>query len=342
MTMTTRQLTKDDKKLYEMMDTGIEKDYMLRLFSELTEGNNILIGLFEEETLVSLAGYTLFTDEYAMLGRLRSDRRYRKKGYGTKIVKTVLEHALKDPRIQWICGNTEEDNVAALSILNTISLPPLVSLYAAQSSDISSLTDGQENWQEIKDRALQQAWLEKTYLNPTFQTNIFPVEAYYPFPARPSLFNIGRDHWRFFENADQTRYLITWLEEKGENYLHVIYPWSDFTEQEGFFDTINTLFIEAKENDQASLIWFDLTEEEVQTLPKKHPFTLPTPWVLHAETRGTLVQHSIEAQLEEANRLLGDLEEELADLDSIFSKSQNKLDDVVDKYESLSDAIEEE
>ena len=43
------------------------------------QGENRLFGLFVENKLVSLGGFSIFANEYAMLGRLRSDRSIRGK-----------------------------------------------------------------------------------------------------------------------------------------------------------------------------------------------------------------------------------------------------------------------
>ncbi|MCD8506344.1 MAG: hypothetical protein LRY37_04615 [Alkalibacterium thalassium] len=63
MSVSFRQLTADDFDLYKNMETGLEDDYMLKVFDRLTTKGNALFGLFEDETLVAVAGYTLFAGE---------------------------------------------------------------------------------------------------------------------------------------------------------------------------------------------------------------------------------------------------------------------------------------
>lgn len=341
MTLTTRQLTKDDFHLYKKMQTELEEDYMIRVFDRLTEGDNYLYGLFENDALIAIAGYTLFAGEYAMLGRLRSDWRYRKKGYGSKIIQYMIDEALKHPTVKWIGANTEQHNKPALSILKKSEIPPVATLYAAQTKDVSSLTNQEKAWTEVTSIEKKQEWIQKTYLNPEFETTVFPFEAYYPFPARPSLFENQLDKWRFFENENQTRYFITWTEEKGQNYLHVVYPWSDFIEQSGFFETVHSEFERAKKRNEADLIWMDLTEEEVATLPSEHPFKHPSPWVLHGKFKEEFENPSIEEAFSQAKELITNLEEELDDLTSELNEKEKALEESHQKYNHISENLED-
>lgn len=341
MTLTTRPLTKEDFHLYERMQTQLEEDYMLRVFNRLTEGDNFLFGLFEQDTLIAVAGYTLFADEFAMLGRLRSDVRYRKKGYGSKIIEYVIEEALKNPSVQWIGANTEQHNKPALSILKKFNMPPIATLYAAQTDDVSSLCEGQSPWHEVTSMEEKEKWIKKTYLNPNFETSVFPFEAYYPFPAQPSLFENHLNTWRFFENDNQTRYMMIGTEEKGKNYLHVIYPWSDFINQSGFFETIHSEFERAKVQESADLIWMDLTEEEVASLPSKHPFKLPSPWVLHGKSNEAFRTSSIVEAFSEASHMLENLENEIDELEAETKEKEQALEESRQKFQDISDTLEE-
>lgn len=72
-----RALTKEDLPSLQAMETGIEDDYVIRVFERISTGNNKLFGLFSNDQLVSVGGLTVFAKQYAMLGRMRSDLRFR-------------------------------------------------------------------------------------------------------------------------------------------------------------------------------------------------------------------------------------------------------------------------
>lgn len=269
------------------MENNLNEDYILSLFEQLIEAPHTLFGLFKDEELVAIAGYTVYAENYAMIGRFRSDSRYHGNGNGTKILSHALEQAKRHPNIKWVGGNTEQHNKAALAVLKKIGLPAVTTLFSAQTKSVSTLMTNGESWKEITDLESKKAWINQTYLNSDFEKNIFPYKAYYPFPAQPSLFEGWLNKVQFFENQDHSRYLIMWKETADKDYLHVVYPWSDFMEQTGFFETLHYK-LKTIESENRNL-WIDLTTEEAGTLPTGHPFRLPSPWVLrgmyvHPET----------------------------------------------------------
>lgn len=279
MTEYIRQLTKEDYHLYIKMENNLKEDYILSLFGQLTERPHTLFGLFNDETLIATAGYTVYAENYAMIGRFRADSRYQGKGYGTKILSHALEQAKCHPNIKWVGGNTERHNKAALTVLKKLGLPAVITLFPAQTKDVSALTKNGERWKEITSLDRKKEWINQTYLNIVFEKNIFPYKTYYPFPASSSLFTGWLKEVQFFENQDRSRYLIIWKETADEDYLHVVYPWIDFVAQDGFFETLDYKLKTAYKEDRT--LWIDLTEEEVKILPAGHSFRLPSPWVLH-------------------------------------------------------------
>lgn len=324
MSLFFRPLTIEDYDLYKSMETGLKEDYMLKVFDRLSTDNNSLFGLFEDETLVAVAGYTLFAGEFAMLGRLRSDRRYRKNGYGTKITDYILNEAKQTPAVKWIGANTEQRNKPAQKVLEKIGIPHVITLYAAQTDSLDPLLKGDALWEKVTSTEEKKKWIDQTYLNPSFDKKVFPYEAYYPFPARESLFTEDKlNQMACFRNPDQSRVLFMWEEEKGNKYLHVVYPWSDLTEQTGLFDTIATEFQKAKTDGTSSLVWMDLTEEEVAALPSDHPFDLPSPWMLHGLFNNNTDQ--LNNSLETARQLIDQIESELGDLDERIEHDLDKV-----------------
>ncbi|MER2063295.1 MAG: GNAT family N-acetyltransferase [Alkalibacterium sp.] len=322
-----RRLTAEDVSYYRNMQTGLSEDYMLWAFHRISEGANYLYGLFIDEQLVALSGFTLFKKHFAMLGRLRTDERYRKNGYGTRIVQYSLEQALTHPEVTWIGANTEQHNKASQAVLRKIGIPPVKLLYAAQAESLNDLIKSDDiRWKEVIDKTKKTNWLKRTYLNPSFDKKIFPLEAYYPFPASEELFEGSLDDWRFYENEDGSRYVIVWEEYKGTNYLHVVYPWHDFMEQPGLFKTIQLELEAAQENNSKTKVWWDLSETEAALLPTAHPFDLPSPWILHGLSKEAFLSDDVSESFERANKLIEGVEEELKSLEQILEKESETLD----------------
>ncbi|MCC5894644.1 MAG: GNAT family N-acetyltransferase [Alkalibacterium sp.] len=334
MSLSFRPLTANDFELYKTMETGLKDDYMLKVFDRLSVNGNALFGLFEDDTLVAVAGYTLFAGEFAMLGRLRSDKRYRKNGYGTKITEYILNKAKDTSSVKWVGANTERHNKAAQKVLQKISVPHVITLYAAQADDLDVLVTNDDPWERVESNQEKRHWIDKTYLNPSFEKSVFPFEAYYPFPARPSLFTEDKlDQMICFKNQTNTRVVFMWEEEKGDKYLHVVYPWSDFSDQPGLFETMSQEFNKRKANGTSSRIWMDLTEEEAASLPAGHPFDLPSPWMLHGFFTEDTAE--LDTSLNTARQLIDQIENELSDLTTIVEHNKETLDSLDKRNDEL-------
>nr|WP_244244702.1 GNAT family N-acetyltransferase [Marinilactibacillus kalidii] len=303
---------------------------MLPIFPSLTDGENRLYGLFVDGQLVSTAGYSVFSHHFVMLGRLRSDKRYRGQNHATTILDYTKQQALQVPNVEFVGANTEKHNKPAQKVLSKIGLPHVVTLYGAKAVDLSSfLSEEAEEWYLLSDLGRKREWLKRTYLNETFPKKVFPFEAYYPFPISENLFTDALlTKWSFYENKDQTRFVILTEEDKGDHYLHVIYPWRDFIEQPNLWKTIDSFFEAVKETLPDTVIWMDFTNEEAAFLPATHPFELSSPWMLHGisseATNESIDTASVESKLSEAYRSIDDLEEELAALHTELDQKLNK------------------
>ncbi|GEK91380.1 GNAT family N-acetyltransferase [Alkalibacterium kapii] len=321
-----RRLTADDLSAYQKMQTGLEVDYMLDAFTRITDAPNYLYGLFVSDNLVALSGFNLFQNHYAMLGRLRTDVRYRNQGYGTEIMQFSLEKALLMENVHWIGAYTESTNKASQNVFKKIGLAPADTHYAAKADSVTDMTTPDAAlWQEITDAFEQKEWLNRTYLNPSFDKHVFPFEAYYPFPVSQELFDDLPAHWRFFQNKKKSRYVILWEEYVGARYLHVVYPWHDFLKQTGLFKTVQTVLESSQEKDSSTSLWWDFSELESKTLPFSHPFILGTPWVLYGASKHKLLSDDSSESLKRAYQFLDDLEEELKDLEQITESQTKKL-----------------
>ncbi|WP_010529976.1 GNAT family N-acetyltransferase [Lentibacillus jeotgali] len=284
MSKTIRMLDINDDPHYEAMDTGIEFDYVGRIFDRLTTGNNRLYGLFLDDQLVSVGGYSIYADSYAMLGRLRSDRRFMGNGFSTEVVSYVLQEALNVEGIHWIGANTQEHNISAQRVLEKIGLSPYITLHGALTKATSALESGAAPWQPVIDLQRKKDWVNQLYI----QTRaIFPYECYYPFPSSADLLqDQDLQQWSFYENEAKTRFLITKYDQKKHHYLHAVYPWHDITSQPGLWETIARDYRKLLQHtDDETYIWMDLTKEEARTLPADHQFELPSPWILYGKEK---------------------------------------------------------
>lgn len=278
-----RQLSIIDLPAVEAMQTGIEDDYIIRIFDRLAAPPHRLFGLFVDNQIVSMAGYTIYAKHYAMVGRLRSDIRFKGNGYSTKLTSYVFNEASKEKNIVWVGANTQEENTAAQRVLERNHLPRITRLHGALTKDTSMLETGAKPWNLLTNTEHKKAWLQETYIK---KEKPFPYECYYPFPGSNYLFHEEDiDKWNFYENEDQTRFLITKTDQKKHHYLHVVYPWSDFMNQIGLWETISRDYRNfAAQNEEETYIWMDLTKEEAALLPQNHAFELPDPWILFGKS----------------------------------------------------------
>ncbi|KMK76242.1 GNAT family N-acetyltransferase [Alkalihalobacillus pseudalcaliphilus] len=282
--MEFRELTQNDKQLFASMDTGIDDDYVLHIYDYLVQGENRLFGLFVENKLVSLGGFSIFANEYAMLGRLRSDRSIRGKNYATTLMKQIIEEAFTSLNIQWVGGNTQEENIPARRVLKKIGLEEGFKLYNATTTDISFLQNGANVWKEVSLLQEKKKWLEQSYLK---EQLIFPYECYYPFPASEALFTEeDLQAWSFFENEDQSKFVILKNDRKGYQYVHVLYPYDNVFSEPGLWETVDYYYArQLQEQENETRVWVDLTEEQVAQLVPEHTFEWPSPWILHGKRR---------------------------------------------------------
>lgn len=284
MKQSIRQLNREDLHYLEAMETGIEDDYILRVYSRISSGSSRLYGLFLDDQLASVGGYTIFAEQYAMLGRMRSDLRFRGNNFSTQLMAYIMEQVFKLPAIQWIGANTQQENASARRVMDKLGLQEVSVLYSAVSSGASVLESGGAVWQEATALSHKKAWVDRLYI----QTGaVFPYECYYTFPGSEELFtddNLAQ--WSFFENTLKDRVLIVKQDYKRNYYLHTVYPWDDLMEQPGLWETISLAQQQlSKKVKTSALLWMDLSPGQVKALPGHHPFDLPSPWLLYGIDR---------------------------------------------------------
>ncbi|ANU16482.1 GNAT family N-acetyltransferase [Planococcus maritimus] len=280
MNETIRQLTSDDLQALQDMDTGIDDDYVIRVFDRISTGANRLFGLFYDGQLASIGGYTVFAGSYAMLGRMRSDMRFRGLNLSSRLMAHVRDAALTHPGIRFVGANTQESNLPAQRVLEKIGLSRQAELFSAIAPNVEMLESGAAPWRKIDNDDEKMRWLESVYIH---SERVFPFECYYPFPARPELFS-GQPltEWEFYENPSRDRVVITKHDVKKYDYLHTLYPYEDFFDQPGLWETLRTPLENIRlHSEEGAFVWMDLTRTQVDLLPEGHPFDLPSPWFLY-------------------------------------------------------------
>lgn len=284
MTKKIRMLSDDDIQYLEAMDTGIEDDYVYRIFQRLTSDSHRLYGLFIDDKMVSMAGYTIFAKRYAMLGRLRSDRRFRGRNLSTELIAHIKDEAFQENEINWVGANTQKENLPARRIVEKLGFTPYPPLHSAINNDVSQFELSEQPWTRVNCLERKKDLLEQTYVK---TKALFPYECYYSFPASADLFQEDKlKQWNFYENEARNRFLITKYDQKKHHYLHVVYPWNDLMTQQGLWETVANDFNELKKKyGDDTYIWTDFTREVVQTLPENHTFQLDSPWMLYGIER---------------------------------------------------------
>lgn len=280
MNETIRQLTDDDLQALQDMDTGIDDDYVIRVFDRISTGNNRLFGLFQDGRLASIGGYTIFAGSYAMLGRMRSDVRFRGQSLSSRLMAHVRDAALDHPGIRFVGANTQEFNLPARRVLEKIGLSRQAELFSAIAKNVETFESGALPWRKIASAEEKMRWLELVYIR---SGRVFPFECYYPFPASPDLFSgQALEQWDFYENPNGDRIVIIKHDVKKYDYLHTLYPWDDLFEQPGLWETLHApLENIRRDSEEGAFVWMDLTRKQVGTLSNGHPFELPSPWFLY-------------------------------------------------------------
>lgn len=284
MNIEIRKLNSNDSLHVQNMQTNIEYDYVLQAFDHLITDSNVLYGLFADGVLASVAGYTTFQEQLAMLGRLRTDIRFHGHGFATELMAFVRDTALQQPNMKWVGANTQADNKPTRRVLEKINFNHHATLYNANTEDITALESNHPYWNKIDCLQRKKEWLKQVYLD---KKAYFPYECYYTLPAIQTLFTEDTiEDWIFYENREQTRFITMKIDVKKQTYLHVTYPWDDLMEQNGLWETIRKEQQRfTKKNNTAVAIWMDLSNEAVLTLPNDHPFELPSPWMLYGMFR---------------------------------------------------------
>lgn len=274
--ITIRPLTNADFTLYQQMKTGVDNDYMLMVFERLvTPPDNYLYGLFHDEALASVAGYTYFPGGNVMLGRLRSDVRFRQLGYPTQLLHYLVDTIQQDPSVHFIGGYTHISNVAAKKILAKLGMTPIDTYYSFPAIKLQPLIHDQILWDEVTGHDQKRHALQTLIENDVAS---FPYEAYYPFPLTQNLIPDEKLlAMHVYQSPVTGNYLFADKDYKGEALLNIRYVHDDLFTTPGFFHTIDRLF----KNEPERLPWFNFSKTQYNNLNHKDCFRLEAGWELH-------------------------------------------------------------
>ncbi|WP_112181805.1 MULTISPECIES: GNAT family N-acetyltransferase [Paraliobacillus] len=273
-----RKLTLHDQTSVQNLQTNIEDDYVVHIFPDLIENQtHAVYGVFENETLITIAGYSLFPGGYAMLGRLRSDIRYMAKGYATKILTFIIEDLKNDPSIKWIGANTNIHNHAAKRVLAKLELEQITTLHALPVREAKLLNGVKgDRWLKVvnpeEKRALLSSFADS-------QPLVFPYECYYLFPYTEAL--ITDKHLAestFYQNQTKDRFMIIRNDQKHEWFAHVKYFWDDAFEQPGFWETV---YHYVEKESKTLRPWLDFSQEGFNSIPNLEAFDVEDGWALY-------------------------------------------------------------
>ncbi|MFB1051293.1 GNAT family N-acetyltransferase [Paraliobacillus sp. JSM ZJ581] len=276
---TVRQLTINDHVLVKQMHTEMQDDYVLHIFPHLVQSETqALFGWFVNNHLASIAGYTLFPGGYAMLGRLRSDQRFRKKGHAANLLSHMVDMLVRDPNVRWIGANTNIHNSAAKKVIEKLGLDEITSLYSfpVKPNAFVKGTDG-EIWRKITSSSDKRTLLKR--LKKENALNVYPFECYYPLPYTDTLITDEElEQSYFFLNPTNDRFLIIKNDQKRERFAQIKYFWNDHFEQAGFWNTVNH---QVKNDCLSPRPWLDFSEEGLANIPNIKLFDVSDGWILY-------------------------------------------------------------
>lgn len=251
-----RKLTAGDFEAFKKMETGIENDYVARIFSKSVNREETY-GLFIEGQLVSIAAYTVFAGRYAVLGRLRTDLRFRGQGLATKLLIELCRMVDSGQEIKWVGLATELSNHPVHRIAEKLGMARLAVFCSCVAENekleklLSEDTGDSRDWVPIYDNQKKRELLKKVTPNEN-PLRIFPYECYYPLPYEDTLW--GEDYLSactFLKNGDH--FVLLMPDEKGGSYLHVKYFGYDVFSQSGLWRKVIT---EARKTNRE--VWIDL------------------------------------------------------------------------------------
>ncbi|MFP7255338.1 hypothetical protein SFC02_13625 [Terribacillus goriensis] len=262
---TIRQLTMDDYRAVLDMQTGIEDDYVLRIFPQLIENPaQTLFGLETEEGIAALAGVYRLPNGNGILGRLRSDIRFHSRGNATALLQHIIAFCEKDPTMNWVGAITRKSNLPAQRVLDKLHIH-------AESSFISLLMEAPEKfvspsaapWELIEGTENKRAAIEQAAVDT--KAAFYPFEAYFPIPyASAILEDAYIEKLAVFRDPDSSRVMAIQEDHKGMDIAQIQYLWPDVFQQDGLWAAV---FNYLKQSDKPLVPQLDVSSENASSIP---------------------------------------------------------------------------
>lgn len=262
---TIRQLTINDYRAVLNMQTGIEDDYVLRIFPQLIENPaQTLFGLETEEGIAALAGVYRLPNGNGILGRLRSDIRFHSRGNATALLQHIIAFCEKDPTMNWVGAITRKSNLPAQRVLDKLHIH-------AESSFISLLMEAPDKfaipsaapWELIEGTENKRAAIEQAAVDT--EAAFYPFEAYFPIPYASSILEDAYiEKLAVFRDPDSSRVMAIQEDHKGMDIAQIQYLWPDVFLQDGLWAAV---FNYLKQSDKPLVPQLDVSAENASSIP---------------------------------------------------------------------------
>ncbi|MFP7479144.1 hypothetical protein [Terribacillus saccharophilus] len=279
---TIRQLTMDDYRAVLDMQTGIEDDYVLRIFPQLIENPaQTLFGLITAEGITAVAGVYRLPNGNGILGRLRSDVRFHSRGNATALLQHIIASCEEDPMMNWIGAITRKSNLPAQRVLDKLNMH-------AESSFISLVMEAPEKcdipsaapWEMMEGTDNKRAAIEQSAVDA--KAAFYPYEAYFPIPyASAILQDDYLEKLAVFRNPDSSRIMTIQEDYKGQDIAQIQYLWPDVFQQDGLWTTV---FHYLNHSDKQLVPQLDVSLENAASIPEayRNSFTEDDdPWLIY-------------------------------------------------------------
>ncbi|WP_366247527.1 GNAT family N-acetyltransferase [Terribacillus aidingensis] len=279
---TIRQLTINDYRAVLNMQTGIEDDYVLRIFPQLIENPaQTLFGLETEEGIAALAGVYRLPNGNGILGRLRSDIRFHSRGNATALLQHIIAFCEKDPTMNWVGAITRKSNLPAQRVLDKLHIH-------AESSFISLLMEAPDKfvspsaapWELIEGTENKRAAIEQAAVDT--KAAFYPFEAYFPIPyASAILEDAYIEKLAVFRDPDSSRVMAIQEDHKGMDIAQIQYLWPDVFQQNGLWAAV---FNYLKQSDKPLVPQLDVSAKNASSIPAAFSGSFTeddAPWLIY-------------------------------------------------------------
>ncbi|HET7628413.1 MAG TPA: GNAT family N-acetyltransferase [Bacillales bacterium] len=257
-----RRLSVNDYEALQQLQSGIADDYVLRIFRESVR-REATYGVFSAGRLLAMAAYSLYAGRYAVLGRVRTDARYRGHGLATKLLSLICGEIERQETADWIGLSTEWSNGAMRHVAEKLKLDCLsvyescVLAFERLSEWRTQLPFPEDSWEPVEDVSEKRERLISAVQTMDRPLTVFPYACYYPLPFEADLFSADYvANGRMYESGGQ--FFLLMNDTKGKDYLHLKIFDTSVIDDPGLWHTA------AREAEKAGRdLWVDLPPDAV-------------------------------------------------------------------------------